>query len=430
MKTKLLLIFLLSFVTAPSALLGSQTQPDQQSWPQWRGPSRDGVFIGPNWPNSLSGEILKPLWRRPLDVGYSSPIVTADRVFTVETKDRKFEVVRAFDRTTGMQVWETQWDGAMSVPFFARSNGSWVRSTPVYDDGRLFVGGMRDVLVCLDATNGKTIWTVDFVKRNGSPLPSFGFASSPLVAGDHIYAQAGGAFVKLDKKTGNIVWKSMADGGGMDGSAFSSPFISEIQGRTQLIVQARTELAGVDPDSGTALWRQPIKAFRGMNILSPIVYNDRLLTSAYGGRTSLFQVDSDGEGMGLSLEWDNKLQGYMSTPVVRNGHAFLHLRNTRLACVNLENGEITWTTTERFGKYMSLVVQGDKILALDQKGKLVLFGANPSKFEKLDERKIADDETWAHLAVAGQELFIRELNAIAAFEWGKPESIPKSGLDE
>ena len=193
---------------------------------------------------------------------------------------------------------------------------------------------------------------------------------------------------------------------------------------------SRGKLGRLDPDSGTALWRQPIKAFRGMNILSPIVYNDRLLTSAYGGRTSLFQVDSDGEGMGLSLEWDNKLQGYMSTPVVRNGYAFLHLRNTRLACVNLENGEITWTTTERFGKYMSLVVQGDKILALDQKGKLVLFGANPSKFEKLDERKIADDETWAHLAVAGQELFIRELNAIAAFEWGKPESIPKSGLDE
>lgn len=425
MKIKHLLSLLL-IAMAPSALLGSQAQPDQQSWTQWRGPSRDGVFIGPSWPNSLSGETLKPLWRIPLGAGYSSPIVTVDRVFTVETKDRKFEVVRAFDRTTGEQVWETQWDGAMSVPFFANANGSWARSTPVHDDGRLFVGGMRDVLVCLDATNGKTIWKVDFVERNGTPLPTFGFASSPLVVGDHIYVQAGGAFIKLDKNTGKMVWKSMADGGGMGGSAFSSPFISEIQGRTQLIIQTRTELAGVDPDSGTALWSQPIKAFRGMNILTPVVYNDGLFTSAYGGRTSLFQTSSNGEGIDLSLAWDNKLQGYMSTPVVLNGHAYMHLRNTRFACVNLENGDIAWTTTERFGKYMSLVAQDDKILALDQNGKLFLFRANSSKFEKLDERKIADDETWAHVAVAGQELFIRELNAIAAYKWRNTEPLRKS----
>ena len=185
----------------------------------------------------------------------------------------------------------------------------------------------------------------------------------------------------------------------------------------QLLVQTRLELAGVSPESGKPLWRQPVKAFRGMNILTPIVYENGFFTSTYGGRTSLFQSVSDSEGIDVKLAWDNKLQGYMSTPVVVDGHAYIHLRNTRFACVKLATGEITWTTSERFGKYMSLVVQGDKILALDQKGALFLFRANPAKFEQLDKRKIADDETWAHLAVAGHELFVRELNAITAYEW-------------
>jgi outer membrane protein assembly factor BamB len=131
----------------------------------------------------------------------------------------------------------------------------------------------------------------------------------------------------------------------------------------------------------------------------------------------LFKANTGGEGGDLTLAWDNKLQGYMSTPVVIDGHAYLHLRNTRFACVDLASGEVTWTTTDRFGKYMSMVVQGDKILALDQKGELFLFRANPAKFEKLDERKLTDNETWAHLAVVGHELFVRELNAIAAYEW-------------
>lgn len=410
--------FLMPLVLAAAVTLtegGSLTEP--QTWPQWRGPTRDGLFQGPEWPGSLGKDRLKQIWRKELSPGYSSPIVTRDRVFTVETRDREEEIVRAFDRATGKQVWEAQWEGAMKVPFFASANGSWARCTPAYADGKLYVGGMRDVLVCLDAETGKTIWSVDFVKRNKAPLPSFGFVSSPLVHGDSVYVQAGGAFVRLNKETGDTIWQTLSDGGGMGGSAFSSPVFAEVNGMPQLLVQTRLELAGVAPATGKALWRQPVKAFRGMNILTPVVYENGFFTSTYGGRTSLFKASSKGEGIDLTLAWDNKLQGYMSTPVVIEGHAYLHLRNTLFACVDLSTGEIKWTTSERFGKYMSLVAQGDKILALDQKGELFLFRANPAKFEKLDERKIADDETWAHLAVAGRELFVRELNAIVAYEW-------------
>jgi outer membrane protein assembly factor BamB len=110
----------------------------------------------------------------------------------------------------------------------------------------------------------------------------------------------------------------------------------------------------------------------------------------------------------------------MSSPVIIDGHAYMHLRNQRFACVDLTNGKVSWASNKRFGRYWSMVAQKDRILALDQEGILRLIRANPKKWELLDSRAISEDETWAHLAVAGKQLFIRELHAVAAYQWGRP----------
>jgi outer membrane protein assembly factor BamB len=209
--------------------------PRQQStWPQWRGPSRDGRISVPTaWPDSLARESLVQAWRVPLGSSYSGPIVSESLVFTTETKDKKREIVRALDRQTGKQLWEASWDGALSVPFFAKASGDWIRSTPAFDGESLFVAGMRDVLVCLDARTGETRWQVDFVKELGAPIPAFGFVCSPLVDGSDVYVQAGAALCKLDKRNGKILWRSLKDEGGMYGSAFSSPLLADVAGRRQ-----------------------------------------------------------------------------------------------------------------------------------------------------------------------------------------------------
>ena len=385
-------------------------------WDQWRGPTRDGLVPGSNWPTSLSDQVLKQLWRVELDASYSGPIVSESTVFVTGTAGKKTEVVTALDRKSGKELWRVQWPGAMSVPFFAASNGSWIRATPAFDGDSLFVAGMRDVLVSLDARTGKENWRVDFVKEFKSPLPTFGFVSSPLLDGESLYVQAGASLVKLDKSTGKVIWRTLKDDGGMMGSAFSSPVIATLAGQRQLVVQTREKLAGVDPDTGTVLWEQEVPSFRGMNILTPVVLGDGVFTSSYQNKSWLFDVSKSGEGFQVKEAWSNKAQGYMSTPVVIDGHAYMHLQNQRFACINLATGERTWTSTP-YGKYASLVAQKDRILALDQKGDLLLIKANPREFELLDERKVSDQDTWAHLAVCGDEVFVRELNALSVFRW-------------
>ncbi|MDB6132583.1 MAG: pyrrolo-quinoline quinone [Verrucomicrobiales bacterium] len=416
MKKLLTLLFLILNAAGVSA----------GDWPQWRGPTRDGLVTGgAPWPDKLDADHLRQEWRVDLGPSYSGPIVVGDRVFTTETKDKSMEAVTAFDRMTGKELWRVQWEGALSVPFFAKSNGDWIRSTPACDGESLFVAGMRDVLVCLDVKSGKERWRVDFVKQLKAPLPDFGFVCSPLLDDSSVYVQAAASFLKLDKRTGEILWRTLTDKGGMMGSAFSSPVFAELAGKRQLVVQTREKLAGVNPADGQVLWEHPVEAFRGMNILTPVVLGDTLFTSTYGGGTLGFKVAQADGKFTVSESWRIKGQGYMTTPVIIDGTAYHHLKSQRVMATDLATGRELWTSDQFFGKYWSLVAQGGRILALDQRGLLFLFHADKEKFTLLDQRKLSDSDTWAHLAVAGDQLFIRELNGLIACRWisqEKPEA--------
>ena len=396
-----------------------------ESWDQWRGPHRDGRISGAKWPGGLDEARLKRRWQLPLGPSYSGPVMNAERVFITETVDKKREQVTALRRSDGSVVWKRDWDGAMSVPFFARSNGDWIRATPALDGDTLYVAGMRDVLVALNSTDGSERWRLDFVKRFGSDLPTFGFVSSPLIDGDSVYVQAGGGVARLRKADGQVVWHGARDGGGMMGSAFGSPVILTLAGKRQLVVQARTRLFGVALEDGAELWSLPVESFRGMNILTPtFAGKDRLFTAAYGGKTLGIDIRSENGGFRAVPAWEFKAQGYMTSPIIHEGHAYLQLRSQRALCIELATGAEKWTTGESFGKYWSMVAQGDRILALDERGELILFKATPEKFDVLSRRKVAESDAWAHLAVDGSELYIRELKALSVWDWSAGASQP------
>ncbi len=394
-------------------------------WNQWRGPSRDGVVPEgtPAWPEKLAGDHLEKLWEVDLAEGYASPVVAGGRVFTVATRKKEAEVVRAFDLETGEETWNSDWEGAMKVPFFAAKNGSWVRNTPaVFGDG-IYVGGMRDVLVKLDSATGAEQWRVDFMEREGTELPAFGHVSSPLPGDDggSLYLQAGCAVTKLDAASGKTLWRALEDRRAMFGSAFASPVLATLQGMRQVVAQTRSTLGGIDPDSGEVLWSIPVEAFRGMNILTPtVIGDDKIFTATYGGGSFLFTVEKNAEGkFTVTEKWRIKeLEGYMASPVVVGEHLYLFGRDQHLHCVEIATGKIAWTTKEKFGDYWSMIRQGDRVLALDQRGELLLFRATPEKFDLLDRREISPkNPTWAHLGIAGDRLLVRSLKGLSVYRW-------------
>jgi outer membrane protein assembly factor BamB len=391
--------------------------PAAATWPQWRGPTRDGIVANAApWPSNFD-HFQKRWLVTDLGPSYSGPILDAKRVYTTETRDKTTEVVTAYDRKSGEKLWSQQWAGSLSVPFFAAANGSWIRSTPSVDGDDLFVAGIRDRLVCLNATNGEIRWSLDCMAEFKSPAPDFGCVCSPLVTKDAIYIQAGAGVLKVSRQ-GKVLWREQSDGGGMFGSAFSSPVLARFGDRETLIVQTRTKLVGLDPDSGKAYFSREIPSFRGMNILTPTVFaSDAIFTSTYGGTTQLFNVATDAATINLRDGWKFKYEGNMTSPIVIDGHAYLFGKDQRAVCFNLKTGEQAWRSDKSFGKYWNLVANGNRILALDSRGILLLLNANPKEFEIVAQKKLPSNDTWAHIAVAGNEVVIRDLNGLTSYIW-------------
>ncbi len=396
--------------------VGLSAEPAALAWPSWRGVLRNGHCPAAVWPTNLAQ--LEKQWSCELGNSYSGPIVAAQRVFTTETVNKTDEALVALDTKTGAELWKRQWPGAMSVPFFAKSNGDWIRSTPATNGARIVLGGMRDVLACFDCESGQELWRVDFVQKFGSELPSFGMVCSPLIDGEFVYVQAGGGIRKLNLDTGEALWLALEDGGGMNGGAFSSPVIAEIHGVRQLITQTRNALAGIDLDSGRALWTREVASFRGMNILTPTVWDNCVFTSSYGGKSQLIGL-TPGTGSDpwqTELKWEGKSEAYMSSPVVVDNHLYLHLKNQRACCIDLATGQETWRTTP-FGKYWSLITNRTQILALDETGELLLFECNPREFVLLDRKQVSTQPSWAHIALVEGQLLIRRQQGLDAFRW-------------
>lgn len=410
-------------LSSPAMILADDAQ---NTWTQWRGPNRDGSIDGHKIPASISEESLKLDWRVELEPSYSSPVIANGMVFTTETANKENEVVKAFDVKTGKLIWEKSWQGSMKVPFFAASNGSWIRSTPAFADGQLLVGGMRDVLKCLDASNGNVVWEIDFPFIWETKLPTFGFVSSPLVDGNDVYVQAGAAFVKINKTTGNITWKTLEDKGGMSDSAFSSPTIAEIHGVRQLVVQTREELAGVSLNDGSVFWKTKVPSYRGMNILTPLIHNNQIFTSSYKNRSWLYEVTKTGDNWDVKEKWEAKSPAYMSSPVLIDGHIYMHLQSQRIQCLDWNSGESKWISEQSFGKYWSMIASDNRILALDEKGDLLVISPTPEMFNLIERRKISENDTWAHIALAGNQIFVRELNALAVYSFDPQPDLAKT----
>ena len=105
----------------------------------------------------------------------------------------------------------------------------------------------------------------------------------------------------------------------------------------------------------------------------------------------------------------------MSSPLVIDGHIYLHQKNQRVVCLDSKTGSDLWTTTP-FGKYWSMVANGGMILALDEAGELLLIQASPKEFKLVDRVSVADN-AWAHLALVDEQIFVRNLDEIKAFSW-------------
>lgn len=288
MKIRLLSSLSQSAVLAAIVVSTLDSNASSADWPQWRGPNRDGISketgLLKNWP----ADGPKLLWQvKDLGSGYSTPSVTAGRIYVMSNKELDDEFVKALDVKDGSQVWSTR-VGKVGNP---DQNPKYpaTRSTPTVDGTRVYALGSDGDLACLDSATGKILWSKSLRSDFGGKPGTWAYSESPLVDGEVVVCTPGGenaTVVALNKKTGDVVWKSSVPGGDLAG--YASIIVSEVNGGRQYIAYTAGGLVGLDAKTGKFLWRYgKTKGAMGMSILTPVAANGLVYSGAgrVGGGT-------------------------------------------------------------------------------------------------------------------------------------------------
>jgi outer membrane protein assembly factor BamB len=76
-------------------------------------------------------------------------------------------------------------------------------------------------------------------------------------------------------------------------------------------------------------------------------------------------------------------------------------------CLNFASGQVQWRETDRGLQVGSLIIAGGRILALGQKGEMVIAKATPEKFKEITREQVMGGKCWTMPVLANGLLYLR-----------------------
>lgn len=405
-------------IVSGSLLTAASLSAQPVEWGSFRGPNNDGTVTPPKVADWKKVSIKK-LWTAETPAGFSSFAVAGAKAYTIvtgETDGNTGEMLVCLNVKDGKEVWSKpltvigKYDGGGDAGTNDNKGGDGPRSTPVVNDGKVYAIDANLGVFCFDAATGKPVWNRDVMKDNAGVQIKWQNAASPVIDGNVLLMCGGGegqALLGLDKNTGKVLWS-----GENDTMTHATPVIADIHGVHQCIFFTQTGLVAVTPADGKVLWRAPFP-FKVSTAASPVVFGDVVYCSAgYGVGAGAFKISKSGSGFGAEALWrrENECFNHWSTPVVKDGYlygmfSFKEYGAGPLACVDIKTGEDKWKEGG-FGPGQ-VILAGDKVIALSDKGEVVVVEATPSKYTELKREDVLDGKVWSYPVLAYDHLFAR-----------------------
>lgn len=375
-------------------------------WPQWRGPNRDGISSETGLLSSWPSGGPKIVWKTSgLGVGYSSFSIVGGRMYTQGQRGKQ-EFVLALDVKTGHKLWET-----VTSRDFENDRGSGPRGTPTFDNGKLYAMTGEGTVLCLDAATGKIVWQIDSVKKFGGSVPHWGYSESPLIDGDRVIVMPGGrgaSLVSLDKKTGEVQWKT-----GDDHAGYSSAILADVGGSKQVIVLSSQSAFGVQESTGELLWRYGKVANNVANIATPIYHDGAVfLSSAYDTGCALLKLNPKGM---QEVYFNRDMMNHYSSSVLVDGILYGY-SNQFLVAMDFKTGKQLWKNRS-VGK--GSVTYADKHLyALGEDGMVGLIDATPDAYKEVSrfEYQKGSLPSWSPLVISDGRMYLRDQDNLTSYD--------------
>jgi outer membrane protein assembly factor BamB len=421
--TRILSAALLVSLCATGPLLGQQPKPATKpaDWPQFLGPTRNGISAETGLLDELPASGLKPLWRKPGGVGMSGIAVSDGRLITLMQRDSQQWAI-ALDAKTGKSHWE-----APLAPEYMNQMGNGPRAAPAIHGDRVFVFTGEGILTALQLADGKPLWSHDTLKELDGREAEYGMACSPLVVGQNVVVTVGApkaTVAAYDIESGKLAWTAGSD----DPAGYSSPALLDVAGQRQLVAFTGGSVLGIEPKAGTVLWRHPYETDFACNIATPIACKGQVFVSSGENHGSvLLSPQPSAADWTVKEVWQSQgaesvLRNEWQTSILLDGHlyGFDNVGSagpvTHLTCVDAATGERVWQKP-RFGKG-NLIAADGKLLISTMTGELVIARATPEGYEELGRSKLLGSTRQAP-ALAGGLLYLRDDKEIVCVDLRK-----------
>ena len=400
--------------------------PAAEGWPEFRGPTRDGIVpAGQTLPAQWS-ESENVTWKTPIHgAGWSTPALLEGRVWlTTATLDGTRMSVLCLDAATGGILLDRVLITNDNPEPLANPVNSFASPSPVIEKGRVYIHFGGYGTFCLDTATHQVLWQ----RRDLAISHWRGPASSPVIWKDTLILTLEGAdrqyLLALDKATGETRWwrdrstvfddvdpkNGRPANSGDTRKAFSTPiFIEFADGSVQMISSGAKACWAYDPATGEELWSV---YYRTHSPSSRPVYSEKLgliFINTGLGKAEVWAVRADpaarGDITGTHVAWKLlKRTPKRSSPVLVDDLFFM-ANDGVITCVEARTGDVLWSERAGGEYSASLLSGGGHVYFCDEDG-LTTVVAPGREFRKVAENHL-DDGLMASPAAAGAALFLR-----------------------
>jgi outer membrane protein assembly factor BamB len=383
------------FVLASLLIVAGAAVADD--WPNFRGPSNNGISKETGW----DGKSAKELWKFDAGIGASSMVVVGNRVLTMGNKGNK-DIVWCLDAGSGKVLWKHEYSSKFDKRMFEGGTAA----TPTVDGDRVYTLGYLGHIFCLRLDDGSVIWSKHAANEFGGKPSRWKYAGSPLVDDNLVIFDIGGggnSTLALNKKTGAKVW-----GNGNDSAGYATAVPYDLGASRNVLVFKGTAMVSHDIKTGKENWRIPWKTSYDVNASTPSVSGSAMLiTSGYGdGRAAMFNLGKGGKPKQVWRNDDMKTK--MSSCVLYKGNVYgiSQQRKGQLMCIDGKSGEVKWAQ-RGFGSFGTMTIAGDTVVALSEGGELITARASGDAYQELSRKKVISGRCWVNVVLANGQVYCK-----------------------
>jgi outer membrane protein assembly factor BamB len=414
-----------------------------EDWPQWRGPTGQGIASDRPVPIKWN-ETENIAWKTPIrGKGWSSPVILGDQIWltTAELKpDTEENIKRRLAANTGGQPLELAGEATFRAICVDRESGkvlhdvevftvqepqwvhrmnSYASPTPVLEPGRLYCHFGTFGTACIDTTKGEVLWR----NQEHQIMHENGPGSSPVLEGDLVIFHCDGSDVQyvvaLNKSDGKTAWRTDRSGK-MDANpqlkkAYGTPLTVETQGKRVLMSPGANWLYAYDPATGRELYKVDYEKLGFSIVPRPVAAHGLLFFSTSFMQPELIAVQYD-TAQKPHIAWrEKKSVPTMPSPIVVGDYLYFVSDNGGvLSCLEAKTGKVAYRERIEGAHCASPILAGGNLYFCDREGNTAVIKPGPS-FKQVAKNKL-DSSIMASPAAVDGALFLRTEQALYRIE--------------